>query len=631
MVVDLTSRAKSVCDQYIDETKFHDSKEVSLFFSVAVLMPLVAMVILAIVVRSQHKTIQTKITSKSGEGYHNLVGFTLTSAAFMIYILCMDILAAFEFLKNEHYFKIQYLNTSAPVFTLLLDLGITATALCFTFYLCCVKLCCVWPSEFMRALTILYFRLYVAPYFLFIFGSNRTVDTLRILAKQKKAADAYDKDSTDALKKEKAAADEEAADVQEEINVWVIVGVIAAPLFCFTSHGGYLVMALVTRPDRTTEVSLYALATCLYLFFMFRQCYILHANEQSNTDETTPTMNAGANHTRGADANPMGKAGANTRREGAHEETPLLSPTSESAPQYETNIKPYCCQRLYSCCKWLKDCEHVHIYIHVLCIILPIIHLGAALLIVLGLTLLAQILGLIYYMINGFLKVYKVCCYHRHCEPQDKQRQKDEEKCCYRVLEKLEKNFTWETRRGELSYRSFFLTFCTSGLIAIPPALILASLAEIPVSTYTLVQYLEALSQIVIVVIGLLLTYKVFSPTATESESFMKAFKDAARTSEENKPPGQNEDKHDILEAGGTKAGELTRELMKYLQHKKAKREGEEQQHMQAHDDKQEKREDEDPKTPDLQDQDKRPEEHQENPGTNGNTIHVLVDIEHQH
>ena len=120
---------------------------------------------------------------------------------------------------------------------------------------------------------------------------------------------------------------------------------------------------------------------------------------------------------------------------------------------------------------------------------------------------------------------------------------------------------------------------------------------EIPVSTYTLILYLETISEIIIVVIELLVTYKIFSRTETEPEIFMKAFKDVAiekrktetadeSTAMEDTPPalseeistsvarergttGQHgssdvEDKH-VLEAGGAIAGELARKLIDYL------------------------------------------------------------------
>ena len=80
------------------------------------------------------------------------------------------------------------------------------------------------------------------------------------------------------------------------------------------------------------------------------------------------------------------------------------------------------------------------------------------------------------------------------------------------------------SEKAELSYRCFFTAFSTALLIVAPPLLI--SLIKIPVSTLVFIEYLEATGQILILVIGLLVTYKIFCQTETESEIFMKAFKD---------------------------------------------------------------------------------------------------------
>ena len=490
MVLDLTSQAKSVCYKRVNETKFLDSKEVKVFFAAVVIFPLMTMAILALIVRTNHKTIETKITNTFENGYHNIVGITLMGTCILIYVLCMDIAAVIYYDKVKKYYRITDLNISAPVVTLTLDLVITGTSASFVLYLCCVKLKC--PQR----LTLTFFRVYIAPYFFFILGSNKTWENLTILQEKEtatrpvsdktatqngngggvEAAKAKEdpKKATDkgAAKKADEKDAKKVADVQEEINVWVVVGVTAAPLFCFASHWGYLIMALIIQPVRTTSVALYALVTCLYLFFMYRQCYILY-------DSYTSTPKAKNNKGPGKHSND-GEA----KSKDNNENQPLLPGKAKDPP-----------------------CDIALFYVGLFCF--PFVWV-LVLVFALLFAIFTQLCGSVFIVIYGLYELCRVWI----CYP-----------CCKYVKPGVDDEN--ENRCGseevKLNYLSFLLTFCTSWLIVIPPVLTLYALVEIPVSTYTLIQYLEALSQIVIVVVGLLVTYKVFySPT--ESEIFMRAF-----------------------------------------------------------------------------------------------------------
>ena len=53
-----------------------------------------------------------------------------------------------------------------------------------------------------------------------------------------------------------------------------------APLFSIASHAGYILAAWVTEPEKTTAIFLIAVGSFLYMFFVFRQCYIVHKDKK---------------------------------------------------------------------------------------------------------------------------------------------------------------------------------------------------------------------------------------------------------------------------------------------------------------------------------------------------------------
>lgn len=58
--------------------------------------------------------------------------------------------------------------------------------------------------------------------------------------------------------------------------MWVITGIMFAPVFALASHAGYILIAWVTEPAKSTSAFLTGLGCFLYMFFMFRQCYIVN-------------------------------------------------------------------------------------------------------------------------------------------------------------------------------------------------------------------------------------------------------------------------------------------------------------------------------------------------------------------
>ena len=544
MVLDLTSNAaKSFCNGTLGETKY--PREASLFFIVVVLMPLVTIAIFFLIIRSNHREIHTKMTSSAEKGYENLVGFTPTGITVMIYILSMDILA----IASNH------IRLSAPAVTIALDFIIMSTSMSFIFYLCCVKL---FKSDAgcMKKLTLCYFNLYVLPYLFFLFGTENT-RLLRDRLDQSEAVPANVHNQADA-KAEKA---KKAAAAQEFINVWVIFGVLFFPLLCISSHAGYITMAWITQPVKTTAAFLESLVICFYFFFMFRQCYVVHAKTDlgGKRDQQDATV-----------GNELSDTTAGNE---------LSDITEGNEPSDKTEGCKNCTKLKEVCTKLKEVC---------MCIILVpsmvlIIHWMMACIFAILLVTSSQINGIWYYFLRGSWRLCRVwrpccCCCSRprcfqECSKKFSDWRSDHFPSCSFSNDESEDG----SETAELNYECFFTTFSTALLIVAPPLLI--SLIKIPVSTFVFVEYLEATGQILIVVIGSLVSYKIFSRKETESEMFMKAFKDktgmaSAQDTREGGTTGQHEssdvsdknmsNKH-VLEEGGAIAGRIARKLDDYL------------------------------------------------------------------
>ena len=480
VVQDITSHAKSVCDENIENTKLIDSDEVRVFFSMVILVPIITMAVLVLIVRSTHERIHTRITRTSEKGYQNLVGFTLAGIIVMIFILFMDMAAVHYYTIDEH--KDKHLNKSdsiystvnlfSPAVTLGLDLIITIPCLTFIIYLWSVQIQIPRLPQFI-ALTCLRrfmrsvqnkitkciapsYLTFVMPFFYVIFGS-KTGSMLRDLRKQEKSAK-----------------------VQKAINVWVMTGVAVAPFFCFSSHAGYILMAWVTDPVRTTAVFFIGIGCCLYLFFMFRQCYTVHA-ENTDGDESYILLHNATDPAK--EYNPL--------RDVAQTDYGSVNTSNKGSRDVDDNAG--CCN---FACVVVFLLTPIFWFIAIFCVVS------------------AQFFITGYVTVQFLVKVYRTCK-QNNTSPED-------------FLDNLKPDHD-KTKLTELSYNGILIAFGMSWLIVAPLVLILSSFFIIPVSTYILAQYLENMSQIVIVVLGLLISYKIFTRTESDIELFMRTFQDMAR------------------------------------------------------------------------------------------------------
>ena len=257
-VQDYTSSAQAVCNSTLKESDYF-SNGIELCFVLVFLIPVILTAILLIVVRSAHEEVQTKLT-KMPMGYRNLAGVTLAGMHILFYMLVMDSLAVHNFSTETYELRNSSVqdrvNFYATAVTLSLNLLATMQFVFFMMYLCCSKLC----GNGKWCLKSVLFC-FIMPYVYAVLGREKT---RRIIQDMNRSEN---RDSA-----------------QKMLDMWVVTGLTFAPLFSCASHAGYILIAWITEPARTTAVFLVALASFMYLFLIFRQCYVAHEESEEMSD-----------------------------------------------------------------------------------------------------------------------------------------------------------------------------------------------------------------------------------------------------------------------------------------------------------------------------------------------------------
>ena len=66
--------------------------------------------------------------------------------------------------------------------------------------------------------------------------------------------------------------------ISSRINVWFVASLMLFPLFIVTSHTGYILVAWLTEPDKTTSLAISATGIIFLLFIMTRALYMVGKN-----------------------------------------------------------------------------------------------------------------------------------------------------------------------------------------------------------------------------------------------------------------------------------------------------------------------------------------------------------------
>lgn len=259
MVQDFTSSAQAVCNNSLKETDYFGN-DVQLYFILVLLMPVMITAILVLVIRSTHNSIHTKLT-QSLTGYRNLAGLTLASIHILMFVLVMDCFAVHYYNTDMHELSHNavrgHINLFSTAMTISFDLLVTLQFLFFMIYLSCA----LFGDEYRITKWFLESGLLclIMPYFYAMLGKEEMEQMIRDLK----------------------SSDRDENKIKKKLKTWVVSGIMFAPLFSFASHAGYILLAWVTEPARTTAIFLAAVASFLYLFLLFRQCYVVYEDTEN--------------------------------------------------------------------------------------------------------------------------------------------------------------------------------------------------------------------------------------------------------------------------------------------------------------------------------------------------------------
>ena len=227
------------------------------------------MLFFALVIRSLHRHVHTRLAT-SPKHHPVLAGLTLAGTCLLLFILCMDCAAINYYQKNEHeYIKEDVggeFNLFILWFTFVLDVAVLILLhIPCMLYLCCTQvykdnlLCCNKVSKCLLETGI---PIITKLYFYVIFGNEMQGKIWKV---------DHEKSTDDAT-----------ASTAQKTLVWVVTGMMVAPLFALASHAGYILIAWVTDPVTTTASFFVGLGSFIYLFFVFRQCYTTYKDADEN-------------------------------------------------------------------------------------------------------------------------------------------------------------------------------------------------------------------------------------------------------------------------------------------------------------------------------------------------------------
>ena len=255
------------------------------------------MVSLALLARSVHPHIHEKLV-KSPQYHPVLAGFTLAGTYLMVFILCMDRAAVYYYGRQDHeYGEYDEVDGEFNFFILAITLALDATVslyfLVCMLYLCCSQtheeeLCKTLPESCRQCLIPC-----LVPYFYAIFGGSTQAKIWKVFSGSEAARQNANNSGSEAAPQNANNSGSEAAPhnsgregaakdannsgmngkAQNPTSMWVVTGMMIAPLFALASHAGYILIAWVTEPVKTTATFLVTLGSFIFLFVMFRQCY----------------------------------------------------------------------------------------------------------------------------------------------------------------------------------------------------------------------------------------------------------------------------------------------------------------------------------------------------------------------
>ena len=245
--------ARAVCsdDLYEEYYSGHDSRFVYSIVASTILIPLILFITLVIVVRKLDSSTVNSFTRPSNHAH--LVGLAFVGMTVSCYIIVCNILACFVVATNDHEYAIEVtersLNLGVMYVTLVLNLLFTFPSLMcvlYIFYINIIKFCGCEDRCLSRNFLRNFFRVFIG-------GSS--------------------------LKKIEKLSD-------NEIVAVIFPVVFVTPVLCISSHIGYIMLAWVTEPGKSTANFILYYFILVYLYLAFRKLYTLHSKRSASIKHT---------------------------------------------------------------------------------------------------------------------------------------------------------------------------------------------------------------------------------------------------------------------------------------------------------------------------------------------------------
>jgi len=165
-----------------------------------------------------------------------MAGLVLTGITVTFYAIIMDIAAVIMVHSDHEYIGTDINASSFNLYVTYFTLAFDGVAVLFSGTIHLIH--CTISCKKHQSLHILYFPLWL------ILGCDKTKEFFR-----------------------------DSESIKNERRMWLLFCRFYPSLFCISSHLGYILVAWLTEPDRTSSITLVALAILFYLFVVYRAVY----------------------------------------------------------------------------------------------------------------------------------------------------------------------------------------------------------------------------------------------------------------------------------------------------------------------------------------------------------------------
>ena len=263
---DAQESIRVACDTEIIHYYF-GNKEISFFLAITFLIPFISTSSLSLYIRIHRERLVRKI--RKGSNHSNMASLILTGFCVMIYAVVMDVAAVITVFSNNHEysefeltysFNLQLITAIAILDVLAVIYFVSAAWYVASDKTCCCSNCCLCkaPGKTCQTSVRKCLRYLYAPLFCLIFGYK----------KKRYGIILQDRGDTDEVERTNGGNEDYITK-----QVLALLCLLLGPVFVFSPHTIYILMAWLTEPQKTSSTLLLGAFLFLYLYGLFRALY----------------------------------------------------------------------------------------------------------------------------------------------------------------------------------------------------------------------------------------------------------------------------------------------------------------------------------------------------------------------